>query len=657
MDDDALLEAALLESAALHREEAMLAAAIAESQECMNLNRTAPPELPSVPATPPTTLSPPSVRRNTRNAPAAVLDSSAGRTIRPAASNPARQRRLQQRGQQREQQCRLAPTAAPPESSGAPPKPPERAPRPRLTAPLHGQEHPSWRLPELLPPVARATPPPSAAPPVIVWLRAGDMRLTDNPALHAAAESGNPVIPVFIQPPRCEEGGWPLAGAAAYWLHHSLVALQHSLSRLGSAVVVRRAADCGGSSAAALAALAAESGSRRVYYNASFEPWVVRRDEALEQELASQGVRAKRCAGNVLYHPEDARPDERTAAHGFGSVGFFLAAVATLPPPPPPLPPPRRLKPPAAWPHSLPLSELGYGRLPVRPDGTVEDWAAGIRRSWAVGEIGAQRALEAFVSGGIQRFEGRERFRADQANTAAISPHLRFGELSARAVLHSVRERASAPTFLRRLAWRDLAYWALWRFPHLPSRPFRPWFEAQAWSSDQPALEAWQAGATGFPLVDAAMAQLWATGWMPNYMRHVVAGFLVEFLNLDWRRVLPCPPLPHRRVCVWRSSACLYPGTASAGSTTRSSTQTRPSTPTCGRTGATRAWTSGTLSCTPSLRQSRATRRATTCAGGCRSWPRCRSSTSTARGRRRSPCARLPASCSAATTRSGFSTT
>ena len=94
MDDDALLEAALLESAALHREEAMLAAAIAESQEesekCMNLNRTAPPELPSVPATPPTTLSPPSVRRNTRNAPAAVLDSSAGRTIRPAASNPAR---------------------------------------------------------------------------------------------------------------------------------------------------------------------------------------------------------------------------------------------------------------------------------------------------------------------------------------------------------------------------------------------------------------------------------------------------------------------------------------------------------------------------------------------------------------------------------------
>ncbi|EOD31738.1 Deoxyribodipyrimidine photolyase/cryptochrome, partial [Emiliania huxleyi CCMP1516] len=376
----------------------------------------------------------------------------------------------------------------------------------------------------------------------IVWLRAGDMRLTDNPALHAAAESGNPVIPVFIQPPRCEEGGWPLAGAAAYWLHHSLVALQHSLSRLGSAVVVRRAADCGGSSAAALAALAAESGSRRVYYNASFEPWLVRRDEALEQELASQGVRAKRCAGNVLYHPEDARPDERTAAHGFGSVGFFLAAVATLPPPPPPLPPPRRLKPPAAWPHSLPLSELGYGRLPVRPDGTVEDWAAGIRRSWAVGEIGAQRALEAFVSGGIQRFEGRERFRADQANTAAISPHLRFGELSARAVLHSVRERASAPTFLRRLAWRDLAYWALWRFPHLPSRPFRPWFEAQAWSSDQPALEAWQAGATGFPLVDAAMAQLWATGWMPNYMRHVVAGFLVEFLNLDWRRFsLPVP--------------------------------------------------------------------------------------------------------------------
>jgi len=95
--------------------------------------------------------------------------------------------------------------------------------------------------------------------------------------------------------------------------------------------------------------------------------------------------------------------------------------------------------------------------------------------------------------------------------------------------------RRESPTFLRRLAWRDLAIWSLWRFPTLPDRPFRPWFEEQEWAAEGESLNAWRAGRTGYPLVDAAMAQLWHAGWMPNYMRHVVAGFLVEYLSLDWR--------------------------------------------------------------------------------------------------------------------------
>lgn len=92
-----------------------------------------------------------------------------------------------------------------------------------------------------------------------------------------------------------------------------------------------------------------------------------------------------------------------------------------------------------------------------------------------------------------------------------------------------------APSFLRKLAWRDLSYWALWRFPSLADAPFRAHYEAQRWSSDQTHFRRWCRGDTGYPLVDAAMKQLWHVGWMPNYMRHVVASFLVEFLNLDWR--------------------------------------------------------------------------------------------------------------------------
>jgi hypothetical protein len=171
----------------------------------------------------------------------------------------------------------------------------------------------------------------------------------------------------------------------------------------------------------------------------------------------------------------EARPDERSASMGFGSVGFFLSAVDDLPDPASPLPPPGRIRAPPTWPRSLSLADLRLGRLPVRtsaggsgvrsdlacgppggttvgfpgnfsagltagflpgnlPAGTV-DWAGGIRRTWAVGEDGAHAALAAFVqSGAVLRFGSKQRFRADEPATAAISPHLRFGEITSRQV-------------------------------------------------------------------------------------------------------------------------------------------------------------------------------------------------------------------------------
>ena len=168
-----------------------------------------------------------------------------------------------------------------------------------------------------------------------------------------------------------------------------------------------------------------------------------------------------------------------------------------------------------------------------------------------------------------------DRFRADLRTTARISPYMRHGELSPRTVYHAAKEiqagsrraRArSAAVFLRRLAWRDLAYWSLWRFPHLCDEPLRPQYASQWWAlpwdpngrgdsvpkavavssvrwdrsrktvvSNDASLRAWQFGKTGYPLVDAAMRELWVTGYMPNYTRHVVAGFLIEYLNVDWR--------------------------------------------------------------------------------------------------------------------------
>ena len=474
-----------------------------------------------------------------------------GLAVLPARGNPARQRR------QRLQ--RDADTAAPgaeagPSSVAPLLPPPARALRvPRQgppNAPPTTTEHPSWRVPALPPPALWAPVDPSAGAPIIVWMRQ-EMRLADNPALHAAATTRRPVLPVFILAPDDEEGGWPMIGAACLWQHHALIHLQHGLRSVGSALVLRdgrrqgsvtvnSGAASSGGSLLELLELIQESGATALFYNKCYEPWRRTRDVAICTTLRELGLEVREHVGSVLYEPWDARPDERSSQMGFGSVGFFLNACAHLPDPPPPLPAPTKLHAPSSWPRSAALNDLRLVRWPCRSDGSVIDWGHGIRSFWAAGEAAAQAALESFLSEALHRFDGRQRHRADERNTSLISPFIRFGELSPRQVLHRVHEgtagaRRPPAAFLRKLAWRDLAYWALWRFPTLADEPFRPHYATQPWESDEKLLDAWRRGRTGYPLVDAAMTQLWHVGWMPNYMRHVVAGFLVEFLNFDWR--------------------------------------------------------------------------------------------------------------------------
>lgn len=154
----------------------------------------------------------------------------------------------------------------------------------------------------------------------------------------------------------------------------------------------------------------------------------------------------------------------------------------------------------------------------------------------------------------------QESCRADAPNTSCLSPYLHFGQLSPRWLLWDAKgARCRPPKFQRKLAWRDLAYWQLTLFPALPWEPLRPpykvgtalkkkpktiiykvlsirWrLQALRWSSNRHHLKAWQRGRTGYPLVDAAMRQLWLTGWMNNYTRHVVASFLIAYLHLPWQ--------------------------------------------------------------------------------------------------------------------------
>ncbi|KAM3608883.1 uncharacterized protein V6R79_006216 [Siganus canaliculatus] len=382
---------------------------------------------------------------------------------------------------------------------------------------------------------------PSATPPVLLWFRR-DLRLCDNPAIIGSLEFGAPVIPVFIWSPEEEEGPGitvAMGGACKYWLHQALSCFCSSLERIGSHLVLLKADAEGskvGSSLRTLKELVKETGARTVLANALYEPWLKDRDDALVSALQKDGVECKMFHSYCLRDPYSVTT-EGVGLRGIGSVSHFMSCCKQNPGSAlgVPLEPPVSLPTPAHWPLGVSLDMLGLARMPRRKDGTTIDWAANIRKSWDFSEEGAHARLEAFLYDGVYRYD-KESGRADAPNTSCLSPYLHFGQLSPRWLLWDAKgARCRPPKFQRKLAWRDLAYWQLTLFPDLPWESLRPPYKALRWSNDRGHLKAWQRGRTGYPLVDAAMRQLWLTGWMNNYMRHVVASFLIAYLHLPWQ--------------------------------------------------------------------------------------------------------------------------
>ena len=158
------------------------------------------------------------------------------------------------------------------------------------------------------------------------------------------------------------------------------------------------------------------------------------------------------------------------------------------------------------------------------------------RGAWDMSERGGLRMLGDFIAKGLPRYEA-ERGKAAEPTVARISPYLHFGQLSPRHAMRALADagcKRASKTFWRRLVWRDLAYWQLHHWPHLPTRPVRAAYADVEWSADGAHLRAWQRGRTGFPLVDAGMRELWATGYMHQSVRIVAALFLTEYLNMSW---------------------------------------------------------------------------------------------------------------------------
>jgi deoxyribodipyrimidine photo-lyase len=179
----------------------------------------------------------------------------------------------------------------------------------------------------------------------------------------------------------------------------------------------------------------------------------------------------------------------------------------------------------------LPSREINFG------DDSIELPAAG--------EAAALDQLDRFLDSAIFGYsEGRNQL--DRNGTAFLSPYLRYGMLSIRQAYWGAKaaidlaseaaDRLSAETWLSELVWREFNMGLLYHFPHTIHQPLRAQFKNFEWLADEEAFEAWCAGRTGYPVVDAAMRCLNQTGWMHNRARMIVASFLTKDLLIDWRQ-------------------------------------------------------------------------------------------------------------------------
>ncbi|QIK77960.1 deoxyribodipyrimidine photo-lyase [Sphingomonas piscis] len=341
----------------------------------------------------------------------------------------------------------------------------------------------------------------------LVWLRQ-DLRLNDQPAIAAAAEAG-PFAALYVLDDETP-GHWAIGGAQRWWLHHSLRALGADLEARGGALVLRR-----GRSAEAVRRVADELDAETVHATRHFEPWWREVEETLGDRITIH-------AGDTLVPADRVRTGSGQPFKVFGP--FFRAMCEHEVPEP--IDAAERFSKPDKLPRSDRLDD--WHLLPTKPN-----WAKGFG-VWHPGEEGAVAHLERFEADAGEY--ARRRDLPSEIGTSNLSAHLHFGEISPRRVWHHLRS-ADAAKFRKELAWRDFARGAITADPKLGEEHQRP--ARVRWRTGKQAdydFAAWSKGRTGYPIVDAGMRQLWATGWMHNRVRMIAASFLVKHLLVEWRR-------------------------------------------------------------------------------------------------------------------------
>ncbi len=355
--------------------------------------------------------------------------------------------------------------------------------------------------------------------PILVWFRQ-DLRLSDNPALAAAAAKGE-VIPLFILDDETA-GKWKWGGASRWWLHRSLTHLAKSVPLL-----LRR-----GRADDVLRDVLKKSNVTSVHFTRDYAPWSGALEQRVKAICDELNIECHRHGGFLLHEPESIR----NLSGGPYKVYTPFSRACLAMGEPRPLNSAVKI----TWAkHELPGDKIvEWKLLPTKPN-----WASGFESEWQPGEHGAKQHLARFIDDALENYaEGRD--RPVKAFTSRLSAHLHWGEISPHQVWYSIRTAMAAAggkldgggeKFLKEILWREFAYNLIHHWPELPQKSFKLEYDNFPWVKDSAALNTWQRGQTGYPIVDAGMRELWATGRVHNRVRMIVASFLIKHLQIDWR--------------------------------------------------------------------------------------------------------------------------
>jgi deoxyribodipyrimidine photo-lyase len=332
----------------------------------------------------------------------------------------------------------------------------------------------------------------------LFWFRR-DLRLTDNAGLYHALSKNENVLPVFIFDTQILDKLENKSDRRVEFIYQTLIQLKAELEGIGSSLLILHGNPI---------EIFNELNPKSVYTNHDYEPYARERDSQVEKILSSKKIGFKTFKDQVIFDREEVVKDDGTPYTIFTPYSKKWKA---------------KLKP--FYVKSYPVEKY-YGSLKkIKPLPVPTIVELGFEPT------GASFPEKVIKSSIIEKYHEQRNFPAFQSTTR-LSVHLRFGTISIRNLVQLALKKNE--TWLNELIWRDFYHMILWHFPHV-QKSFKPSYDRVLWRNNANDFKAWCEGKTGYPIVDAGMRELNATGFMHNRVRMIVASFLTKHLLIDWR--------------------------------------------------------------------------------------------------------------------------